>query len=220
MGVSYHKITGFLTDNANIISENYKQRITSLAEQIEKETSVEVAVVTVLSLEGLSKEEYAIGLAEANRIGKKDVDNGLLILIAQEEGEYRVEVGYGLEGLIPDSSKVAIGTRIIEPNFKQGEFGKGIYESLLTVQALLKGQEEVVSDYRTTKPAQGLPVQAWIYFLFVFLLIFGGIFGRRRGLLFLPIFLPGSRGGFSGGAGGFGGFGGGGFGGGGFGGRW
>lgn len=228
LAVTYPTLTDFVTDNADIISPEYEQQISELAKQIEQETSVEIAIVTVKSLEGISKEDYAIELAEKNGIGKEDIDNGLLILVALDEREYRVEVGYGLEGLIPDSSKVTIGTRILEPNFKQGEFGKGIYESLLVMQGLVKGEEEVLSEYKSTYTnRQGSSIRLWFYIIFFALFFFGGIFGRRkgrgRGFMFIPLFLPGPRGGFSGGSGGFGssgfgGFGGGGFGGGGFGG--
>ncbi len=221
--IEYPELNDFVTDNANIISQEYKQQITDLAKQIEQETTVEIAIVTIQSLEGLSKEQYALELAETNGIGKEDVDNGLLILIALDEREYRVEVGYGLEGLIPDASKVTLGTRILEPNFKAGDFGQGIYDSLLAVQGLLQGQEEVLSQYQSTYSSGNSSFKGWFYLIFFIIIISSSLFGRRRGsgFMFFPIMMPG--GGYSGGTGGFGsgsGFGGsmGGFGGGGFGG--
>ncbi|MCZ7399858.1 MAG: TPM domain-containing protein [Candidatus Methanoperedens sp.] len=147
--VNYPQINkAFVTDNANIIDPVYKDKITQLAQNIEKETTVEIAVVTVKSLEGESKEMYAEKLfRQPPGIGKKDKDNGLLILVAKQEGEYRFEVGYGLEGTITDSMKVNIGDRIIVPNFRNGEYGKGIYESMVVVEGLVKGNEEVISQY-------------------------------------------------------------------------
>ncbi len=145
--VSYPKLSGFVTDNANIINSDYEEKITQLAQTIEKESTVEIAVVTIDSLEGESKEMYAVKLFEQAGIGKKDKDNGLLILVAKKEREYRFEVGYGLEGTITDSMKVNIGDRIIVPNFRNGEYGKGIYESMVVIQGLLKGNEEVRSKY-------------------------------------------------------------------------
>ncbi|MGB8218178.1 MAG: TPM domain-containing protein [Candidatus Methanoperedens sp.] len=144
---SYPKLNGFVTDNANIIDPVYKDKITQLAQNIEKESTVEIAVVTVDSLDGESIEMYAVNLFQQAGIGKKDKDNGLLILVAKQEREYKFEVGYGLEGTITDSMKVNIGDRIIVPNFRNGEYGKGIYESMVVVEGLVKGNQEVISQY-------------------------------------------------------------------------
>ena len=171
--VDFPVLNDFVTDQADIISPEYEQQITSLAKQIEQETTVEIAVVTVQSLEGLSKEDYSMQLFEKYGIGKKDVDNGLLVLVSMDEREYRVEVGYGLEGLIPDASKVTLGTRILEPNFKEGEFGKGIYEMLIAVQGILNGEEEVLSQYRSSYLQQSRSFfSSWIYWLFLISIIF------------------------------------------------
>ncbi|MBT3865838.1 TPM domain-containing protein [Candidatus Woesearchaeota archaeon] len=213
--VDFPVLNDFVTDQADIISPEYEQQITSLAKQIEQETTVEIAVVTVQSLEGLSKEDYSMQLFEKYGIGKKDVDNGLLVLVSMDEREYRVEVGYGLEGLIPDASKVTLGTRILEPNFKEGEFGKGIYEMLIAVQGILNGEEEVLSQYRSSYLQQSRSFfSSWIYWLFLISII-SSIFnkkGQKNRFMFIPLFLPGSR--WNGGSGGFGSSGFGGFGGG------
>ena len=145
--VSYPTVRGFVTDNANMIDASYEAKITQLAQEIEKESTVEIALVTVESLEGEEIDIYAVNLFEKWGIGKKDKDNGLLIIVAKEEREAKFEVGYGLEGTVTDSMRVNIGERIIVPNFRNGEYGKGIYESMLVVQELLKGNQEVISQY-------------------------------------------------------------------------
>ena len=137
LAVDYPNLNDFVTDEANIISPEYEQQIEQLAKAIEQETTVEIAIVTVLSLEGLTKEQYALELFEKEGIGKEDKDNGLLILVALEEREYRVEVGYGLEGSIPDASKVSLGTKILEPNFKENEFGNFKVRCLDTDEILI-----------------------------------------------------------------------------------
>lgn len=241
--VNYPQLRGFVTDNANMIDPVYEEKITQLAQNIEKETTVEIAVVTVESLEGESKEMYAEELfRQPPGIGKKDKDNGLLILVAKNEREYRFEVGYGFEGTITDSMKVNIGDRIIVPNFRNGEYGKGIYEAMLVIQEMLRGNEEVISQYSMPQTGdQELP--GWVFFVFfvivvlaiIFIAIYakeniggwtygGGYYGgrRRRGWESGGGFGGGFSGGRSGGfgGGGFGGFGGGRSGGGGFGGKW
>lgn len=222
-GASYPQLTGFVTDNANMIDPSYEAQITALAKQIEKNTTVEIAVVTVESFEGESREMYAVNLFEQAGIGKSDRDNGLLILISKQEREYRFEVGYGLEGAITDSMKVNIGDRIIVPNFRNEDYGKGIYESMLVIEELIEGDEEVISRYSMRPTGQSNDGGSiWLYLFFgVIWVIFSLASGKgRRGRRGMGgIYIGGFGGGMSGG-GGFGGFGGGMSGGGGFGGRW
>jgi len=235
--VNYPQLSGYITDNANMIDQSYEAKITQLAGVIEKESTVEIAVVTIESLEGESMEMYAVKLFEKAGIGKKDKDNGLLIIVAKQERDYRFEIGYGLEGTVTDSMKVNIGDRIIVPNFRNQEYGKGIYESLLVVQELVKGNPEVISQYsmnqggRNTEQNAGGSEDLAILFIILFLLIVGFIIfiaimnttytrgpsGRRRygGGVFGGGFGGpqygggGFGGGFSGGRSGSGGFGGG-----------
>ena len=228
--VDYPQLTGFVTDDADMIDPVYESKITELAKKIEGATTVEIAVVTVESLEGESKEVYAVKLFEHAGIGKKDKDNGLLILVAKQERKYRFEVGYGLEGVITDSMKVNIGDRIITPNFRNGEYGRGIYESMLVIEGLLEGDEEVISEYSMNDQGSTGTSSGWIGTLifFIFIIAFSILMsvGRRgggRGYMYyggVGGFGGGMSGGGGGFGGGFGGFGGGMSGGGGFGGGW
>src|SRR3990167_3471795 len=145
--ITYPQLTGYVTDNANIIGADYKQKITDLADKINKETTVEIAVLTVESLEGDDPENYALQTFRQNGVGKKDNNNGLLILVAKNDRKYKFEVGYGLEGTIPDAMKVPIGDKIITPNFRNGDYGKGIYESMLAIEGLVTNNTEVLSKY-------------------------------------------------------------------------
>jgi uncharacterized protein len=226
-GASYPQLTGFVTDNANMIDSSYEAQITALAKQIEEKTTVEIAVVTVESFEGESKEMYAVNLFQQAGIGKTDRDNGLLILVSKQEREYRFEVGYGLEGVITDSMKVNIGDRIIVPNFRNEDYGKGIYESMVVIEGLIEGNEEVISRYSMKPTGQsndGGSIWSFLFFALIFVLfILVPRKGRRDRRGMGGTYIGGFGGGFSGGmsgSGGFGGFGGGMSGGGGFGGSW
>lgn len=229
-GASYPQLTGFVTDNANMIDSSYEAQITAMAKQIEEKTTVEIAVVTVESFEGESKEMYAVNLFQQAGIGKADKDNGLLILVSKQDREYRFEVGYGLEGVITDSMKVNIGDRIIVPNFRNEDYGKGIYESIVVIEGLIEGNEEVISRYSMKPTGQsndGGSIWSFLFFaLILALFILLPRKGRRGRGSMGGIYIGGFGGGFgggmsgSGGFGGFGGFGGGMSGGGGFGGSW
>jgi len=216
----------FITDDANIIDFSYEQKISELSTVIEQKTTVEIAVVTVSSLEGVPIDMYAVELFEKSGVGKKDKDNGLLLVIAPNEREYRFEVGYGLEGTLPDITAREIGKNVLEPNFRDGEYGKGIYEALMVIDGYVSNNEEVISTYKSSYNQQQVSrlISNNIFWIFLALFILSAIInnkkGRRGGIY--PIILPGFGGGFNGGGfgGGFGGFGGGLSGGGGFSGRW
>ena len=79
VAINYPQLTGYVTDNANIITPEYKQKITDLAERINKNTTVEIAVLTIESLEGDSPENYAVQTFRQNGVGKKDNNNGRFV---------------------------------------------------------------------------------------------------------------------------------------------
>ena len=226
LAVQYPKLDSFVTDHANVISPEHRSAIESVAKRIEQNTTAEIAVVTVSSLEGIDIDTYAVELFEKAGIGKRDVANGLLMLVAPNERRFRIEVGYGLEGAITDAAAMKIGNNVLVPHFKNNEFGTGIYDAVVVVAAHIEGNEEIISKYRsvyvTGKSSYGLSSIVFLIIMILFVLASAG-FSRRSGIGFFPVFIGGfgggySRGGFGGS--GFGGFGGGMSGGGGFSGGW
>ena len=167
---NYPKLRNFVTDNANIIDDVSEAQLISLAQQIEQTTTVELAIVTVKSLENIDIETYAVELFEKAGIGKKDIDNGLLILIAPTERLYRIEVGFGLEGTITDLDSRQIGVKALEPFFKNGEFGKGLVQATLIINEFVANNEEVVSQFRATyrNRRSGSGFSSIMYFIFFF----------------------------------------------------
>jgi uncharacterized protein len=219
--VDYPELRGFITDNADIIDD--ENRLKQLAGVIEQESTVEVAVVTVASLEGVDIESYAVELFERAGIGKEDIDNGLLILIAMEERKYRVEVGFGLEGVITDVDARIIGDRVMAPHFSKGDFEEGLFQGLTVIRGFVSDNEEVVSKFRSQYiPERRSGVISLIPILFIIIVIVSIVTTRlaypKRSTGFFPVYMGGFGGGFRGGGfgGGFGGFGGGLSGGGGF----
>ncbi len=222
----YSKPVGWVNDFAGVISPEYKSQLTNLIAEIERKTGAEIAIATVKTTHPQSIDMYAVELFTRWGIGKKGKDNGVLITVAIEDKKMRIDVGYGLEGVLPDGLCGEIRRKVLEPNFKQGEFGKGL---LLATAVIAKkiGEEynvEITGTERAPQISYGRKSRARMLFpLLFFILIFSG-------RLFLPLLLMGGmRGGywgsgtFGGGGGfggGFGGFGGGSCGGGGAGGGW
>jgi len=223
---------GYVNDYAGIINPQDRQKITNFAGELEKKTSAQLAVVTVKTTRPETVETYAVRLFEQWGIGQKGKDNGILLLIAAEDRNLRIEVGYGLEGAVTDAISGKVIRDIIVPSFKAGQFSKGIYDGAYALVSLaakeynvvITGQEAAVYE-RVHRPVSPLAkFFNLIFTILFFLLIFGsrsgllGYFllgsmlgGRRRGGYWYGAGYGGSRGGFGGGlgGGGFGGFGGG-----------
>jgi hypothetical protein len=122
-----------VNDFAHIIEPYYTRKIENIIKDLEKKTSVEIAVVTIESLEGKTIEKYANELFNEWKIGKEDKHNGILFLVDTCENKYRIEVGLGLEKLInPEFIHKLFDTSVF-PNFKSGEFGTGIYRALQNI---------------------------------------------------------------------------------------
>jgi murein DD-endopeptidase MepM/ murein hydrolase activator NlpD len=125
--IGYPDPIGFINDFANIIDKEYEDKLITLIEDLENKTSAEIAVVTVDSLAGVTIDEYSYELFNKWGIGKKNKNNGVLLLIAVNEKSVRIEVGLGLEGIITDYIAGKILDDLVIPKFKEGNFNQGIY---------------------------------------------------------------------------------------------
>ncbi len=125
----------WVTDMPGMLRAETIARLNSTISELERTNGAEMAVVVIGSLDGLSIEEAAVKLFDLWGIGKKKNDNGLLLLWSTGDRRIRVEVGYGLEGVLPDAKTGAILDAYVVPKFKSGEFDEGL---LAGVDALLK----------------------------------------------------------------------------------
>ncbi|MFY9833198.1 MAG: TPM domain-containing protein [Methylocystis sp.] len=216
---SFPQLTGRVTDQANIISAPAKASIEAKLQNLEDKSSIQLVVATVNSLEGGDIESYANGLFRAWKLGMAKKNNGVLFLIAPNERKMRIEVGYGLEGVLTDAVSSVIIRSAVAPRFKAGDFSGGIERG---VDAIIDVLSSDTSEWTKRAAEQSMSetidqlTPIILFILFVFIMIYMSRNARGGGggpMIFLP---PG--GGFGGGGGGFGGgsFGGGGGGGGGF----
>ena len=125
----------WVTDTAGALRPETVARLNSTLAELARTTGAEMAVVVIRSLDGLSVEEAAVKLFEMWGIGKKDKDNGLLFLWSTGDRRVRLEVGYGLEGALPDGKVGAILDTYVMPRFKAGEFDQGVLDG---VDAIVK----------------------------------------------------------------------------------
>lgn len=132
---------GYINDFAGMLSQTTENELNEILQNYEQQTTNEIAVVTVLNLQGITIEDYAVRLFEEWKIGKKGKDNGILLLIAKEERKIRIEVGYGLEPTLTDAQAYRIIQEIISPSFKGGDFDTGVKEGVNGIIKVLSGEE-------------------------------------------------------------------------------
>lgn len=116
----------YVNDYAGLLSDNTEQYIINVNTSLENQTGAQVVVVTVPNLEGVALEEYSTTLFRGFGIGNKTKNNGVLLLLALEERQFRVEVGYGLEGALNDSKTGRIQDQYIIPYLKDNKWDEGI----------------------------------------------------------------------------------------------
>ena len=129
---------GCVHDFAGIIPQEIRGELETACIQTESETTAEIAIVTVSSLEGMTVEEYAYKLFNSWGIGQREYNNGVLFLVAPNERRTRIEVGYGLEELLTDGLAGEIINQIIIPYFRNGEMAQGIREGALSISKTLR----------------------------------------------------------------------------------
>jgi uncharacterized protein len=227
---------GWVNDFANVLSADYKEKLNSLIQELEEKTSTEIAVVTIDSISPYSEIEYARLLFDNWGPGKKGKDNGVLVLLAIKERRWRIETGYGIEGILPDGLCGEIGRNYMVPYFKEGKYGQGLYQGTLKIAQVIANDTNIrlstSGELKELPSANNAPLSPVLFVIIFFgLIIFinflsytrnRGGYGDNTGINYRSPWGSGWGGGFGGGGfggGGFGGFGGGGGGGGGAGGR-
>jgi uncharacterized protein len=226
---------GYVTDLAQVINPATRNKIEMLGTELQQKTGAQIAVVTVNSLEGQTREDYAADLYKHLGIGAKGKDNGVLILIAPEDRQYKIEVGYGLEPVINDARAGDVGRDMV-PDLRKGDYSAAALVGATGAAQFIAADAGVqltgVPQRSARPPTKEAPWWlAWVIFGGIFLIIRalsragrGGGRGSGGGGGMgsaLPWMLLGSGmgrggswgGGFGGSSGGWGGGGGGGFGG-------
>jgi uncharacterized protein len=128
--VTYPEYSTMVNDFTGTLDSGWKSSIEDLCIKVRNETGAEIGVAVVSDLQGITIEEYAVKLFEKWGVGKADKDNGVLMLVSMQERKVRIEVGYGLEGVITDLEAGSIINDIIVPRFKQNDYNAGIYDGV------------------------------------------------------------------------------------------
>lgn len=206
-------LSGIVVDEAGMLNTATNAQLSEYLLGHQRATGNQIVVVTVADLQGYEIADYGYQLGRHWGIGEQGKDNGVLLIVAKTERKVRIEVGYGFEGDLTDAISSNIIHAVILPQFKLGQFPKGILLGSKSIVEALGGQYQMRKAAK--KKAAGNNFSAVIFIVIVLLNIGGGMFGggRRRGArsMFIPGGFGGGRssggfgGGFSGGGGGFGG---------------
>jgi uncharacterized protein len=226
-----------VNDFTNTLSKQGVRELSTLLEGYERESSIEIAVVIIATLDGYDISQYTFDLGEKWGIGKGSTDNGALMLVSKKDRKIWIATGYGVEGALPDALVSRIISNEILPRFKQDDYFGGIKAGALAIMEATRG--EYVGNGEQMPAAQGIGIIAMVVLVFLMIWAIRAMqvkeYAKVNHLGFWAAWallnsaaskhsgsyrhFSGGGGGFSGG-GGFGGFGGGSFGGGGAGGSW
>ncbi|MBW1649261.1 MAG: TPM domain-containing protein [Deltaproteobacteria bacterium] len=220
------KLKERINDYAEILAPNQEAELENLLKNAETRTSSQIALLTITSLEKENLEDFSLKVIETWKLGQKNKDNGVLLLIALKEKKIRIEVGYGLEAVLTDAKSGFIIRNIIAPHFKKKKFYTGIKEGLAAIYGFASKEYQVsdqeLAQYEKTEKQKETSHLPGAVLVLIVMLLFGGL-GRRsgKGGGILPWLVVGSMlgsgrrsssgfgggfgGGFSGGGGGFGG---------------
>jgi uncharacterized protein len=228
--------TNYVSDFAGVLSPGTQASLNALCAQVDRQAHAQIAVVTIKSLDGEPIENFATALEDKWKVGKKGTDRGVLLIIATGDHKYRTEVGYGLEGILPDGRVGDIGRQMV-PYLRQDDYNAAATLAVRQMAGIIAADAGVTLNtgprpaYAPAQPVRQLTLGEVVVLGILLLLV---IFFLARlggsGLLgfLIGMFMGGGGGGGWGGGGGggggddggFGGFGGGSSGGGGASGSW
>ncbi len=225
------KLNHYCNDFTNTLSRTQQLSIEKALRDFEDKTSNQIVFLMINTLDGYPIEEYTIEVAEKNKIGTKEHDNGVLFVVVKKDRKMRIEVGYGLEGALTDALASSILRNEVRPYFKRGDYFNGIAAGLTAIMKATVGEYKNTKKKRVPEEEGDFSIVNLIFFFIILFFLLGGRGGRGGGsgvgwFLLGTMLGGGSRGGYGGGSfgggGGFGGFSGGGgsFGGGGASGGW
>ncbi|MGH7828782.1 MAG: TPM domain-containing protein [Candidatus Binatia bacterium] len=171
------QLSGRVNDHAGMLPSDRARRLEQTLEHFEKETGHQIAVLTIASLQGEDLEGFSIRVAESWKIGEKGFDNGAILLVVRDDRKLRLEIGYGLEGVLPDAIASRIIREIIVPRFRSGDYAGGIEAGVDAIMKVTRGE----SIPKAKQTARGKHDGPSAHFVFVFTallaLIGGGVFG-------------------------------------------
>ncbi|MBL8428680.1 MAG: YgcG family protein [Dechloromonas sp.] len=178
--VALPTLTERVTDLTGILSAEDKASLTASLTTLEKDKGAQVAIVVLPTTQPEAIEQFGIRLADAWKIGRKGVDDGVIIIVAKNDRKMRIEVGYGLEGAIPDAIAKRIVAEQMGPRFREGDFAGGLKAAVATLDKVIRGEPLPAPVVKTAEGGTD-PGDALTFLLIVFFM--AGVIRSMFGLL-------------------------------------
>jgi uncharacterized protein len=209
-------LLGRINDHAQILTSEQQTELDLILAGFEQQCGAQFVLLTLPSLEEEILEDYTVRVSQAWKLGQKDQDNGLLLFVAQAEKKIRIEVGYGLESVLPDGRCGTLIRKIIVPAFRRQDYYSGISEAFRIMATTIAGDSLTLRQLQQSEeensPGLGFGIALIVILVitsFSFLIGKGGTTGRHSGGWSSGLgsgwSSGGGGGGFSGGGGSFGG---------------
>jgi len=174
-------LTGRVVDQAGIISNSEESSLSGKLASLEKKTTIQLVVVTLKGLQDRTTEEWGLALGRGWGIGQAGKNNGVLLIVAPVERELRIEVGYGLEGTLPDATADSIIRNVIVPRFKAGNMVGGINDGVDAIGRALAGEAVALPVSRSVAQKESTWPPVVIIFFAMFVIVVSRVrYGRRR----------------------------------------
>lgn len=182
------KLSAYVTDQTGTLDAAQTQALETRLRALDQSTGSQVVILMVPALGDADLEQFSLAVAEANVVGRKKVNDGILVLVAKDDHKARVEVGYGLEGAVPDITGGRIIREYMAPKFRNGDYAGGLNDAVTVLEGAIRGEQ-------LPQPMSGQGQgdgggENWLLALFVAFMVAQvarGIFGRLpagvRGLL-------------------------------------
>lgn len=177
-------LKNFVTDNANLLTISEKNELETNLKSFEELTTNQIVILTVNNLDGNAIENFSIEVAEKNKIGTEEKDNGVLFLVSKEDRKMRIEVGMGLEEFLTDAKSSYIIRNTITPEFKQNKYYEGIKNGIEEIKKTISDQnylnQEVKKEMFSEKNIEKYSIIFNVVFTIIGLIIFFSIAEKRR----------------------------------------
>lgn len=178
-------LSAHVTDTVGLLPADRRQALEAQLVQLEKDKGAQLAVLIVSTTHPEPIESYALRVAEAWRLGRKGVDDGVLFVVARDDRRMRVEVGYGLEGAVPDAIAKRIIAEVVAPRFKAGDFPGGIEAGVAALIARINGEALPAPTPNVGADDQQMGLEEALVLGIIFTLVVGSVlkavFGRLLG---------------------------------------
>jgi uncharacterized protein len=180
-------LTRHVTDLTGTLTPQQVDQLDAQLTNLEKQKGAQLVVLMVGTTQPDDIEDYSLRVAEANKLGRKGVDDGVLLFIAKNDRQVRIEVGYGLEGAIPDAACARIIREYIAPKFRNNDYAGGINDAVGALTLLIDG-ESLPPPVRGNEVTQHGPDLQGLFFLAIFaVIVMRGIFGRTSAFVRGPL---------------------------------